>query len=78
MRSKLLWENMQLVEPWQNEEVGDEVFTMNPTFLPRDRLSTAQQAVTCPFPALISNDRLAAIPACLHAALLCFLMDMQY
>ena len=72
MRSKLLWENMQLVEPWQNEEVGDEIFTMNPTFLPRDRLSATQQAVSYPSPALISSNRLAFIPDPLHAALECF------
>ena len=45
VRSKVLWEGMQLVEPWENEEVSDDIFTINPTFLPRDRLSAAQQSV---------------------------------
>ncbi len=48
VRSKVMWENMQLVEPWENEEVSDDIFTINPTFLPRDRLSAAQQAVSVP------------------------------
>ena len=45
MRSKVMWEGMQLVEPWENEEVSDDIFIINPTFLPRDRLSAAQQSV---------------------------------
>lgn len=45
VRSKVLWEGMQLVEPWENEEVSDDIFATNPTFLPRDRLSPAQQSV---------------------------------
>ena len=46
LHSKVLWPNMQLVEPWENEEVSDDIFTINPTFLPRDRLSSAQQSVS--------------------------------
>ena len=52
VRSKVLWHGMQLVEPWENEEVSDDLFTINPTFLPRDRLSSAQQTVTAPAPCL--------------------------
>lgn len=50
VRSKVLWEGMQLVEPWENEEVSDDIFTINPTFLPRDRLSAAQQSVRALLP----------------------------
>ena len=46
VRSKVLWEGMQLVEPWETEEVADELFVVNPTFIPRDRLSAAQQSVS--------------------------------
>ena len=45
VRSKVVWQGMQLVEPWENEEVSDGIFATNPTFLPRDRLSPAQQSV---------------------------------
>ena len=50
VRSKVMWEGMQLVEPWENEEVSDDIFTINPTFLPRDRLSAAQQSVRALLP----------------------------
>ena len=46
VRDKVLWQNMQLVEPWENDEVRDDIFAINPTFNPRDRLSSAQQAVS--------------------------------
>lgn len=46
IRSKVMWQDMQLVEPWENEEVSDEVFSSNPTFIPRDRLSSTQQEVS--------------------------------
>lgn len=45
VRSKVLWDGMQLVEPWENDEVSDDIFTVNPSFVPRDRLSSAQQSV---------------------------------
>jgi len=46
VRSKVMWQDIQLVEPWGDEEVSDDIFSFNPTFLPRDRLSSTQQAVS--------------------------------
>lgn len=37
---------MQLVEPWDNDDVSDEIFKINPTFMPREQLSPAQQSVS--------------------------------
>ncbi|KAL3131184.1 hypothetical protein ABBQ38_000488 [Trebouxia sp. C0009 RCD-2024] len=45
VRNKVLWDGMQLVAPWENDAVSDDIFTVNPTFIPRDRLSSAQQSV---------------------------------
>ena len=45
VRAKVMWQDIQLVEPWGDEEVSDDIFSFNPTFLPRDRLSSTQQAV---------------------------------
>lgn len=46
VHDKVLWEGMQLVAPWENDAVSDDIFTINPTFIPRDRLSSAQQSVS--------------------------------
>ena len=48
VRGKVMWEGMQLVEPWESEEVSDDMFSINPTFLPRNRLSATQQSVSSP------------------------------
>lgn len=46
VQSTVLWQNMQLVEPWENDDVSDEIFKINPTFMPREQLSPAQRSVS--------------------------------
>lgn len=65
VRSKVLWEGMQLVEPWENEEVSDDIFTINPTFLPRDRLSSAQQSVGALLPTVAVHHTVTVYIGCL-------------
>ena len=44
VQEQVLWQNMQLVEPWDTDDVSDEIFRVNPTFIPRERRTASDEA----------------------------------